>query len=624
MRSIMHAYSAVHSADVKEELDSSRDQISEMRLTQLTDSDLVEVAEEILEGLFAGGFSVAKTQSLLEAVLCESDIPGRQQKVERLQETFSTVISKVKEKSARTAIESFAEYRHSKSVNEAWVNKFETDKGNVRLHNSLVAQDRLTVKTGLLQMLEKAKSPAAQEEKLRKDDDLFGSPRSMSNKQLTDYRKKGSKEAAAAKEKFHRQRTTFKSDNLKEDELQEKQKDTPDQVKAVIAYDKARKGTDDATYDSEHGDKKQAKKERDYAKWQRDKGAEDAQKSGHPWEHAKGSTREKEGKKSVKHAHIKDAYEAVYESGSAIKDPSVKQPLKGELKDLRKGIKGNAKGIKDADEVSQVGEGADAEAKLRAREDRGRDLARKAEADAKKRGLKVTGEEWKPYPKEKVERQKSRAYDKEMIARKGKRTDAKDKEADKQYERRMAMDGHPSKMRKVEEEVVDEAKVDAGKTPHEKETARNKRNTPAGGNPKFDRSVFITRKSGESLDSARGRKRRGAHDKRRGVSAAPVAQWKGSKDKVVREGENWIQGAVKRPGAFTKKAKEAGMSVQQFASHVDKNKSKYSTRTERQANLAQTFAKMKKEGYDFDAIQEGLTKEGYPVEEVNWVMANGI
>ena len=61
------------------------------------------------------------------------------------------------------------------------------------------------------------------------------------------------------------------------------------------------------------------------------------------------------------------------------------------------------------------------------------------------------------------------------------------------------------------------------------------------------------------------------------------------------EDKNWIQGAVKRPGAFTKKAKAAGMSVQQFAKHVDDNKSKYSTRTERQANLAQTFAKIRKE-----------------------------
>ena len=93
------------------------------------------------------------------------------------------------------------------------------------------------------------------------------------------------------------------------DVISEKQKDTPDQVKAVIAYDKARKATDDATYDTEHGDKKQAKKEKDYAKWQRDTGARDAQKSGHPWKHAKGSTREKEGKKSVKHAHVKDSYD---------------------------------------------------------------------------------------------------------------------------------------------------------------------------------------------------------------------------------------------------------------------------------------------------------------------------
>ena len=63
----------------------------------------------------------------------------------------------------------------------------------------------------------------------------------------------------------------------------------------------------------------------------------------------------------------------------------------------------------------------------------------------------------------------------------------------------------------------------------------------------------------------------------------------------VKEAKDWIQGAVKRPGAFTRKAKAAGMSVQQFAKHVDKNKDKYSTRTERQANLAQTFASMKKE-----------------------------
>ena len=63
----------------------------------------------------------------------------------------------------------------------------------------------------------------------------------------------------------------------------------------------------------------------------------------------------------------------------------------------------------------------------------------------------------------------------------------------------------------------------------------------------------------------------------------------------VKEASDWIQGAVKRPGAFTRKAKAAGQSVQQFAKTVDNNPDKYSTRTKKQANLAQTFASMKKE-----------------------------
>ena len=242
-------------------------------------------------------------------------------------------------------------------------------------------------------------NPVDIEKRKKKDDDLAGSPK---NEELKNIRS-----------------------------LVEKKKDTPDQVKAVIAFDKARKGTDDATYDSEHGDKEQAKKERDYAKWQRDKGAEDAQKSGHPWEHAKGSTREKEGKKSEKHAHIKDSF-----------DPQREEQLWDEV-------------AANLTELHELG-----------------------------------GVKFKVVP--------------------------------------------------------------------------------------FD----------------------------------------------LEEDDKWIQGAVKRPGAFTKKAKAAGMSVQQFAKHVDANKDDYSTRTERQANLAQTFASMKKEGADFDALSEFLINEGADEEAVNHIMSN--
>jgi hypothetical protein len=58
---------------------------------------------------------------------------------------------------------------------------------------------------------------------------------------------------------------------------------------------------------------------------------------------------------------------------------------------------------------------------------------------------------------------------------------------------------------------------------------------------------------------------------------------------ALDEAEKWIQKAIKSPGAFTAKAKDHGMDVQEFAAYVDKNPEKFDTRTQRQANLAQTL-----------------------------------
>ena len=74
-------------------------------------------------------------------------------------------------------------------------------------------------------------------------------------------------------------------------------------------------------------------------------------------------------------------------------------------------------------------------------------------------------------------------------------------------------------------------------------------------------------------------------------------KWVAKADQL-QDDKNWIQGAVKRPGAFTKKAKAHDKSVQAFAKYVDDNPNKFDTRTKRQANLAQTFASMKKEDMD--------------------------
>jgi len=57
--------------------------------------------------------------------------------------------------------------------------------------------------------------------------------------------------------------------------------------------------------------------------------------------------------------------------------------------------------------------------------------------------------------------------------------------------------------------------------------------------------------------------------------------------------EKWIQGAIKRPGAFKAKAKAAGKGTQAYARSVLKEGSKASTRTQRQAALAQTLSKLR-------------------------------
>ncbi len=62
----------------------------------------------------------------------------------------------------------------------------------------------------------------------------------------------------------------------------------------------------------------------------------------------------------------------------------------------------------------------------------------------------------------------------------------------------------------------------------------------------------------------------------------------------MKKGGNWIQGAIKRPGAFSAKAKAAGKSTAAYAKSVLKEGSKASTRTKKQAALAQTLGKMRK------------------------------
>ena len=208
MRNFMEAYAAVHNQEQKEEFTSSRDAISEMNLSPLTDNDLNEIVEEVLEDVFEAGFSVDEAYNIFADMFVESNIEGRQHKIDRLCEALNVGFDLVESKSAVTAVEEFRKHRHGKKLQETWSDRLQQDKRIKKQHGAVIAQESLNVRNLLVQLfnekkadkdydgdgkvesgkdeymgsrdkaIKKAmgKNPAVEMEKKRKDDDLFGSP----------------------------------------------------------------------------------------------------------------------------------------------------------------------------------------------------------------------------------------------------------------------------------------------------------------------------------------------------------------------------------------------------------------------------------------------------------------
>ena len=159
MRHVYNAYAAVHNPEVKKSLEESRDAFSKMNLNQLNDQDLYEVSEEILEKVFFHhDLDVPTAESLIEAILSDAiagdKSPLRLDKIERLTEAFASAFDRIKEKSIRVAKESYTDYRYKKDQLSRLSNSTDLDLPKQRLHQSLVAEDRKTVKSGLLEIIE--------------------------------------------------------------------------------------------------------------------------------------------------------------------------------------------------------------------------------------------------------------------------------------------------------------------------------------------------------------------------------------------------------------------------------------------------------------------------------------
>ena len=119
MRSLYNAYAAVHNEEIKEQLESVRDEITEMDFSLLSSNDVEEIVESSIEKLFHSGHSIDETETILERVISdvsssEGRVERRAEKIERLVEAIGTATAKVREKAIRNAVESYTTYRKIK------------------------------------------------------------------------------------------------------------------------------------------------------------------------------------------------------------------------------------------------------------------------------------------------------------------------------------------------------------------------------------------------------------------------------------------------------------------------------------------------------------------------------
>ena len=154
MRNFMEAYTAVHSKEAKEELNSQRDPISEMNTASLQDNDLRDLAEEILEEVFKTS-TVKEAEDIIFNMIPESNIVGREEKLERIYAAFGETFSRIKLKDQAGQMEAFAKYRQKKRLEETWSARFNQEKRVQRVHSTVVAEDLAIIKKGLLGLFEK-------------------------------------------------------------------------------------------------------------------------------------------------------------------------------------------------------------------------------------------------------------------------------------------------------------------------------------------------------------------------------------------------------------------------------------------------------------------------------------
>jgi hypothetical protein len=164
MRNFMEAYSAVHNKEAKEEFYSHKDEISEMDFSLINQTELDDIAEEVLEELFEEGYSVEQCEAIFEEVLIEARVTygsdtesPRAKKMSAVKSSLKGAMGKVKEKAAKGAVKSYGAYRSAKQSATDKANRLKQSASNASAVTVRRAKDaKAGIKSGIKGMIGKA------------------------------------------------------------------------------------------------------------------------------------------------------------------------------------------------------------------------------------------------------------------------------------------------------------------------------------------------------------------------------------------------------------------------------------------------------------------------------------
>ena len=164
MRNFMEAYSAVHNKEAKEEFYSHKDEISEMDFSLINQTELNDIAEEVLEELFEEGYSVEQCEAIFEEVLTEARVTygsdtesPRAKKMSAVKSSLKGAMGKVKEKAAKGAVKSYGAYRSAKQSATDKADRLKQGASNASAQTVRKAKDaKAGIKSGIKGMIGKA------------------------------------------------------------------------------------------------------------------------------------------------------------------------------------------------------------------------------------------------------------------------------------------------------------------------------------------------------------------------------------------------------------------------------------------------------------------------------------